>query len=237
MTSTPTLARLRAFVERRPEFRILLAFLALVLVVLVFGKAAAEVMEGDALAADRAILLALRSPGDPGPPVGPAWLRQAMTDVTALGGFTVLTVITVLAAGYLLAARRPRTALFLAGSAALGALLNTGLKALYARSRPDLVAHLVGTHSASFPSGHAMNSATVFLILAVIIARTQSSRAVRIYLVAAAIVLTLTVGFSRVYLGVHWPTDVAAGWAVGGTWAVLCALAARWVQPRVPDRG
>ncbi|HEX8365674.1 MAG TPA: phosphatase PAP2 family protein [Allosphingosinicella sp.] len=109
-----------------------------------------------------------------------------------------------------------------------------GLKALFMRPRPDVVAHLVDVTSTSFPSGHATNSAVVYLTLGALLARTQTSRRVRAYLMAVAIALTLTltVGFSRVYLGVHWPTDVVAGWCVGAAWATSCGLLARFLQRR-----
>ena len=116
------------------------------------------------------------------------------------------------------------------GAVTGGALLGTLLKAIYARARPDLVAHLVGTDSASFPSGHAMNSAVVYLTLAVLLARAETSVAVRRFLVSAAIGLTLVIGCSRLYLGVHWPTDVLAGWIVGGLWAAACSLGAKRLQ-------
>jgi len=136
----------------------------------------------------------------------------------------------MLAAGYLLAARKPVMALFMAVAVSSGALLGTALKATYARTRPDVVEKLVGVHSPSFPSGHAMNSAVVYLTLAVLIARTTTHRTVRLYLIASAISLTFVIGFSRVYLGVHWPTDVLDGWCVGGTWALVCSMVAKSLQ-------
>ena len=220
----------RLWQRHRVESRILLWFLGLVGAVFLFDKAASEVMEGDTLALDRAILLGLRTPGDLKVPVGPDWLSEAMVDITALGGVTVLTVIAALAAGYLLVDRKPHAAAFTVGAIAGGALVSTFLKWLYARTRPDVVEHLVGIDSASFPSGHAMNSAVVYLTLAVLLARTQTDRRVRIYLISVAMALTLAVGFSRVYLGVHWPSDVMAGWTVGGLWAVLCSMVAKSLQ-------
>jgi len=205
-------------------------FLAAVGGLFLLVKAASEVSEGDTLAFDRAVLLALRRQGDLATPVGPGWLREAMIDLTSLGSVAVLTVIAALAVGYLLAARKPALAAFTLGAVGGGAILGTVLKAVYARSRPDIVAHLVGTHSASFPSGHAMNSAITYLTLAVLLSRAETSHALRMYLVSVAIGLTLLVGFSRVYLGVHWPTDVAGGWIVGGLWAVGCSLLAKRLQ-------
>ncbi|HEU4651568.1 MAG TPA: phosphatase PAP2 family protein [Croceibacterium sp.] len=218
------------FAKHRAESRILLIFLALSGGLLLLGKAASEVIEGDTLAFDRAVLLFLRNSSDPAIPIGPLWLRQVMVDVTALGSVAVLTIITTLAAGYLVAAKKPMLASFMVGAVAGGALISTLLKQAYARARPDIVAHLVGTDSASFPSGHAMNSAVTFLTLAVLLARAEKSVAVRRYLISIAIGLTLVIGFSRLYLGVHWPTDVAAGWIVGALWAAGCSLWAKRLQ-------
>ncbi len=216
----------------RVDGRILAAFLILAAAAFAFIKLASDVVEGDTLGFDRWLLEAFRSAADPSIPAGPRWLRAAMIDVTALGGVTVLTLITVLAVGYLVAARKISTAAFLAAAITGGAILGTLLKTGFARARPDLVEHLVEVHSLSFPSGHAMNSAITYLTLGALLAGTEKNRAVRIYLMAAAIVLTLTIGVSRVYLGVHWPSDVVAGWCVGCAWAILCSLAARWLQRR-----
>jgi undecaprenyl-diphosphatase len=197
-----------------------------------FLNLASEVMEGDTLALDRRLLLALRQPADPSIPLGPSWLQDAMVDITALGGGTVLTLVTLLAAGYLLARRKRALALFLAAAIGAGGLFNTLLKDSFVRARPDVVPHLVEVSSASFPSGHAMNSAMVFLTLAALLASAERSWRVRIFLIASALLLTLLVGFSRAWLGVHWPTDILAGWTVGAAWAVACSLAARSLQRR-----
>jgi undecaprenyl-diphosphatase len=222
--------RPKLFAKHRVESRILLVFLTVAGGLLLLGKAASEVIEGDTLAFDRAVLLFLRQSSDPAMPIGPMWLRQVMIDVTALGSVAVLTIITTIAAGYLVAAKKPALAAFAAGAVVGGALISTLLKFTYARTRPDIVAHLVGTDSASFPSGHAMNSAVTYLTLAVLLARAEKSATVRRYLVSMAIGLTLVIGFSRLYLGVHWPTDVAAGWIVGGLWAACCSLLAKRLQ-------
>ena len=218
--------------ERRIEVRLLLAFLLIAALAFLFIRLAAEMSEGDTLGFDRQIIEALRSPGDRSVPIGPAWLRAAMLDVTALGGVSVLTLLTVVIAFYLVVARKLATAIFLAASIAGGGMLGVALKHLFMRPRPDVVAHLVDVSTTSFPSGHATNSAVVYLTLGALLARTQKDRAVRIYLIGAAMLLTLTVGFSRVYLGVHWPSDVLAGWCVGAAWATLCALLAQILQHR-----
>lgn len=215
---------------KRIDSRILLVFVVLVPAVFAFGKLASEMIEGDTLAFDRWLLVNLRTPGDPSVPIGPGWLHEAMVDFTALGGGAVLTLITLLAAGYLLARRRAATALFLTVAIAAGGILNTLLKHGFVRERPDVVPHLVEVSSASFPSGHAMNSAMVYLTLAALLARAERSWHVRVFLMAGAILVTLLVGFSRAYLGVHWPSDVMAGWSVGAAWACLASLVALQFQ-------
>jgi undecaprenyl-diphosphatase len=210
--------------------RILFVFLTLAATLFAFIKLASEVSEGDTLAFDRWFLMALRSATDLSAPIGPTWLHRAMIDVTALGGVSVLSIIIVIAAGYLVAARNLATALFLLVSVVLGALVGTLLKMNFARTRPDLVTHLVQVDTTSFPSGHAMNSAIIYLTLGALLARAEKDRIVRVYIVAVAMGLALVIGFSRIYLGVHWPSDVIAGWCVGAAWAILCSLTMRALQ-------
>lgn len=203
---------------------ILLGFMALVTLVFIwFG---AEIGEGETRRFDSAVLLAFRQPGDLAQPIGPHWLHMAMLDLTALGGGTVLTLFTLLVIGWLLVQQKYGHALFIAVAVGSGGILNTMLKTGYARPRPALVAHLVEVSSSSFPSGHAMNSAIVFLSLGVLLSRALPERRLKGYVLSAGVVLTLLVGTSRVYLGVHWPTDVLAGWAIGLAWAGLVWLVA-----------
>ncbi|WP_206376805.1 phosphatase PAP2 family protein [Sphingomonas sp. G-3-2-10] len=213
----------------RADFAMLLAFLGFAALSFVFLKLASEVLEGETMTLDRWIITGLRS-ADPTVPIGPSWFETMMLDVTAMGGVWGLTLITLFVTGFLIVARKYATAGFVALSVIGGALLGTGLKALFDRPRPDLVPHLVEVSNASFPSGHAMNSAVVFLTLGALLASTHRSRRVRIYLISVAVGLTLAVGFSRVYLGVHWPSDVVAGWCIGAAWAILCWITARLLQ-------
>lgn len=216
----------------RIDGRILITFLVLALIGFAFAQLASEVMEGDTLSFDRFLMAAFRDGADPALPIGPRWFRLAMVDITALGDVATLTVLTVIVAGYLLVVRKSSTALFLIGAVAGGALVGRLLKATFDRPRPDLVPHLVDVHTTSFPSGHAMNSAVVFLTLGALLARTETDYRARVYVLCVAILLTLTIGFSRVYLGVHWPSDVMAGWMVGGAWATLCWVLARRLEKR-----
>ena len=216
----------------RRETWLVIAFAVGAAALFLLLKIGSEIREGDTRAFDEALLLALRDPSDPARPVGPAWLALATRDITALGGVTLLTLLTLLAAGYLLAARRAATALFLVAAVSGGATMSMLLKPAFSRARPELVAQLIDVHSASFPSGHAMNSAVTYLTLGVLLARAERVPRVKVYLIFAALMLTLLVGLTRVYLGVHWPTDVLAGWVVGGAWAIACWAVAVRLQQR-----
>ena len=138
--------------------------------------------------------------------------------------------ITLFASGFIALQGKRKAALFLIFAVGGGMLLSLALKHGFSRPRPDLVPHASIVHTMSFPSGHSMMSATTYLTLAAILWRTQRRRRLKLYLFAAALLLTILVGFSRVYLGVHWPTDVLAGWFAGAAWACCAWLGARWLQ-------
>jgi len=188
-----------------------------VLVLVILGW---TIDRGHSFAFDRALLLALRRSGDLGVTVGPHWLEPAMVDVTALGGGTVLTVIVVLTLGALCVSRLWVTAGLVLAATVSGSLAVDCAKALVARARPDVVPHLVDVSSLSFPSGHSANSAIVYLTLALLLAQVIRGAALRRYVVGVAVVLVLAIGLSRIYLGVHWPSDVLAGWSFGALWAL-----------------
>ncbi len=191
-----------------------------------------EVLEGETRAFDEAVLLAFRNPADPADPVGPWWLEAMFRDLTALGGTAVLTLITFVAIGYLLINRQRSAALLVLISVAGGTMLSHFLKLGFERPRPDLVAHLVDVQTLSFPSGHAMLSAVTYLTLGALLARVQERKRLKAYILGVAIALTLLIGLSRIYLGVHWPTDVLAGWAAGAAWALGCWVVAASLQAR-----
>ncbi len=181
----------------------------------------------NATAFDREILLALRKPEDLSDPVGPDWLQHAATDLTSLGGLSVLITLVAAIGGFLLLDGRRSTALLLLASSIGATVVSSGLKAMFSRPRPDVVEHLVGVSTPSFPSGHALLSAAIYLTLGALLAREFPGTALRRYFVAVAVILTLLIGMSRVYLGVHWPSDVVAGWCIGALWAWGCWLLAR----------
>jgi undecaprenyl-diphosphatase len=198
----------------------------------VFATLANAVGRGSTRAFDEWLLVALRTPGNLADPIGPVWLEEMMRDFTAMGSTGVLTLMVLTIAGFLTMTRKGYAALFVLISVTGGTLLSQTMKWAYARPRPDLVPHGAEVYTASFPSGHSMMSAIVYLTLGALLARTQSERAVKAYVLSVAIVLTMLVGVSRVYLGVHWPTDVLAGWALGGVWALICWLVMTWLQTR-----
>ncbi len=203
-----------------------------------FMELADEVQDGDSHALDRRILLAMRVEGDTAEPVGPHWLEEAGRDFTALGGGAVLTALSLAAVGAAFILRRRRIALLIVIAIAGGTLLSTLLKRGFDRPRPDLISHGAEVVSESFPSGHSMMSAIVYLTLGILLTRVLPSRGLKVYVVALAGVVTILVGLSRVYLGVHWPTDVVAGWAVGAAWALLFWLVSLWFSSRgAPKRG
>jgi undecaprenyl-diphosphatase len=212
------------------EFALLAALAVAATAIWGFAELAGEVLEGDTHAFDERILLAMRSASDSSDPLGPGWLEELMRDLTALGSTGLLTIITLAVAGFLALDRKSHAAVFVLVAVGGGVLLSTLLKIGFDRPRPDLVPHGAVVYTASFPSGHAMLSAVVYLTLGALLARVQPRRLLKLYLLGLALLLTVAVGASRVYLGVHWPTDVLAGWAVGAAWALLCWAATLWLQ-------
>ena len=216
---------------RRPEPLLLGMALLAAIGLWLFIAVAEEVSEGETGALDRAILLAMRDPANLQQAVGPAWLDQAARDITALGSTSVLSLLVLLVVLFLWLLGRRGMALYVLVSTSVGAGLSFLLKALFQRPRPDLFPHGDTVLTTSFPSGHAMISTLVYLTLGVLLARLLTERRLEIFVVSSAMLVALLVGLSRVYLGVHWPTDVLAGWAGGASWALLCWTLAMWVWP------
>jgi undecaprenyl-diphosphatase len=197
-----------------------------------FLELAEDIREGDRFSLDRTILLLFRNPADPTDPLGPIWLESAVRDITALGGTVVITIVTLSAAGFLLLSGKPGAALYVVVAIAGATLLSFLIKAGIERPRPDLFPHGAPVYTASFPSGHATGAAATYLTLGALLARFQPHRRLKVYLLTLAAILTLLIGLSRLYLGVHWPSDVLAGWTLGASWALLCWLVARQLQRR-----
>ncbi|HEX8166668.1 MAG TPA: phosphatase PAP2 family protein [Beijerinckiaceae bacterium] len=197
-----------------------------------FVKLAGAVVEGDTEAFDRRILLSLRNPADLSDPIGPSWFEEAARDVTGLGSHTILLLVTLASLAYLLLMRKCGAALLLLAAVGGVMLLSAALKLGFERPRPDLVPHGARVYTASFPSGHAMLSAATYLTLGALLARVHERRHTKVFFLSVAIVLTVLVGASRIYLGVHWPSDVLAGWCGGAAWAALCWFVALQLQRR-----
>ena len=214
--------------------------LPLVLLLAVFGiiggflELADEMGEKETEAFDEAVILAMREPGDSDDPIGSPKVEEMARDITALGGMTLLTIVTLVSFGAAVFSGRAKLGWSALAAVLVGMFAMHFLKSGYSRPRPDLVEHGVWVSSASFPSGHSMMAAVVYLTLGILVARIQRRHRVRIFIVAVAILLTVLVGISRVYLGVHWPTDVFAGWFLGAAWAVLFWLVAMKIDPRSP---
>lgn len=216
--------QLAASVARRDrsELKLLLVALGVVCLLFAFVDLADEVGEGDTQSFDETVLSALRRADDPSRPIGPEWLRSGALDITALGSPTVLGLAVLSITGFMLLQGMKRTAAFVFIASVGGWFLNSGLKLIFQRARPSVVPHLREVMSLSFPSGHAMTSAAVYLTLGVVTMRAASGRLTKLYCIAVAMLLSFLVGASRVFLGVHYPTDVLAGWMAGLSWALLC---------------
>ncbi len=222
--------------EARRHPGLLLAAVLAAAAALLIAVLGATLARGVQFEFDRAVLLALRHGGAPGVPVGPGWFEQAMLDITALGGGTVLTLVTLAAIGWLLLRRHVLTAALLAAGVVSGSLAIAAAKAIVGRVRPEFVDHLVEAGSASFPSGHSGNSAIVYATLALLLAQITAGRRERLYLAGGALLLVLLIGFSRMYLGVHFPSDVLAGWSFGLLWALGWWALGGWLRDRAGRR-
>lgn len=212
------------------ELPVLIALLAIVVSLWIFVEVADEVYEGETHHYDLEAIRLLRQADDPAMPIGPRWVHEAGRDFTALGGVAVLTLVTLSVTGFLLLTRNWRAAWFVLAATAGGFVVSMLLKMIFARERPDVVPHLSIVSSYSFPSGHAMQAAVVYLTLGTLLSRLVEGYALKVYFLAVALLLTFVVGVSRVYLGVHYPTDVLAGWSAGLAWAAFCWLIARFLQ-------
>lgn len=214
------------------EATVLMALLLIVLATWAFVAIADRVSEGRTQSFDDWALRVFRQTEDPAVPIGPDWTREMGRDLTALGGLTVLTLLTFAVAGFLLIQGKSHAMWLVLVSTFGGFVAMTLLKSVYQRARPDLVPHLTTAMLTSFPSGHSMLSTAVFLTLGVLLAQFVPQRPLKAYCLLVALILAFLVGVSRVYLGVHYPTDVLAGWAAGLAWALICWLIARYLQRR-----
>jgi len=213
------------------EFVLILAAAVFCTSLLAFVWISGQV-RGGGLSMEDDWMRSLRTAADPSRPIGPQWLVHGSLDITALGSTVVLTGVTILVIVYLCLERWFASALFVAMAIGGGTLISVALKGFFGRPRPAVVPHLAEVSSMSYPSGHSMLSSVVYLTLAVLLARAMKRREIKVYLVSVALFLTFIIGLSRVYLGVHYPTDVMGGWTAGTCWAVFCWLAAYRLEKR-----
>ena len=216
----------------RPEIWMLATVFAIAGLLLAFGHIADEVVEGDTTKFDQTILLFFRNVNDLSDPIGPPWVEEMARDITALGSYAVLSIIFCAVVTYLFMARQRGAAIWVLAAVGGGVLLSNVLKLGYERPRPDIVAHAARVFTSSFPSGHATLSAITYLTLGALLAGLHGSLRFKVYFLSLAILLTIAVGISRIYLGVHYPTDVLAGWCIGAAWAALCWSISNWLQRR-----
>lgn len=213
------------------EVGILVAVFVCASLVWAFVAIADEVVEGETHQLDMAILMSLRTAGSPPDLIGPPWFEEMMRDITALGSYAFIIILVSAAVGYLLLVRKWALALLTLGAVVGGMLISNLLKMGFDRPRPDLD-HAARVFTPSFPSGHAMLSAVTFLTLGALLTRANVDWRAKAYFLTVAVFLTVIVGCSRIYLGVHYPTDVLAGWCVGSAWALICWSTAYWLQAR-----
>ena len=217
---------------RHPPF-VLAAMAALAGAMLVLAILGHTIAGGNRFAFDSTIMLALRQDGNLAVPAGPPWLKQAMIDVTALGGETVLALAAAVTIGFLVASRHLLAAALVFAGTVTGSIAVALVKGWVGRERPTLVDHLVEVGSASFPSGHAANSAIIYLTIALLSMQVITHRAARWFLFGVTLLLVVAIGMSRVYLGVHWPSDVLAGWSFGTLWALAWWAFGSWLRLRL----
>lgn len=213
------------------EFVAVVVTLVFLLAAIVFVHLAVAAPRGDYLPVEHEILQAFRQPGTD-LPLGPEWVSSGVRDLTALGSAIVIILLTVTITGYLLLTRRRAAAVLLLVATAGGQVMNGTLKHLFGRERPEATLHLVEVRSPSFPSGHSMAASIFYLTTGALLTQTARRRREKIYIIAAVLAVTGLIAFSRVYLGVHYPTDVVAGWCAGLVWALLCWTVARWMRRR-----
>lgn len=209
------------------EIQALLIWFSIATALWAFFYLGAEIGEGDTGTFDRRLISLLRTSDSVGEPIGPAWFKDSMRDVTALGGFTFLVLMTIVVVLSLLFHRKRREGIIVAATA-IGAQFSIEIfKLLYDRPRPGRLLPPIHAYTASFPSGHTTESTALFLIVATVIATLEAKDNTKILAYTVAIFVIVAIGFSRVYLGMHWPTDVLGGWVLGTVWALVAWIVLR----------
>ncbi len=224
--------------SKAPEARLLLGVAIIATGIWQIMALGGEAVEGETGAFDKRIMLALRVHGQAHVAIGPPWLGEALRDVSALGGTTIVVLATLMAVAALVFHRSPRRALILAGVVVAAQLADEVFKAHYGRSRPDYALPGMVVYAQSYPSGHSTASAALWFSLAIVAASFERHAAAKAFWFILSFLVVAAVGLSRVYLGVHWPTDVLAGWMLGACFAlagwILWRMAVGWDDRRSP---
>ena len=232
----PLFILVRALVRRAHDFRLAVGIVVLIGMALcvaatwAFGLIARQIERGSTQAFDDAVLHYLAAHRIP-------WLARAMLEVTALGTGLVVFMIVGVAALFLWLTTHRWSALLLLVATFGGLILNNVLKLVFNRPRPQVIPWVTPVVSSSFPSGHSMNAAIVYLTVAWLAARLMKGRWARWVLMLATFALVLLIGASRVYLGVHYPSDVLGGYVLGVAWAAFCMAMLETVQAYARRRG
>ncbi|MEG1451426.1 phosphatase PAP2 family protein [Brevundimonas sp.] len=233
MTAHPIAFSARVIRVARAEIGTVAGLLAGSLGLALFASVANGVAGGDDQGFDWAVLRWTRPYADaPDRPIGPWWLHEAAVDITSLGGIAVLGIFALMAVGFLLIHGKKLSAFLMVLGLTGGVLLSEGLKAFFDRPRPPAAYQVVETLNASFPSGHALLATVFYLSVGVMLTRAFPRTRVKAYALGWAVVLVLLIGLTRIYLGAHWASDVAAGWGIGAFWAMLLWLFAYAMERR-----
>lgn len=198
----------------------------------IFFEIIQGISEKETVSFDTSILKITRNPDDPAITQGPVWLPGVVRDITALGSGAVLAIVVLAVTLYLLLIKKYNAAVLVLGATIGGTILVSVIKMIIGRARPDVVPALMTETSLSFPSGHAAMSAVVYLSLAALLARMEFSYKIKIYIMSVALLLTFMIGLTRIFLGVHYPTDVLGGWTIGIAWATFCWFIAWYLESK-----
>jgi undecaprenyl-diphosphatase len=216
----------------RGEIAALAAFGILAGGLAVFADIAEDYDEDEARGFDMQVLTSLHPGPDLADPIGPAWLDRAAQDFSAFGSLAIICTIALVVIGFMVMQKRFAQAGMLVFALAGGLLLSETMKGIFERTRPPEIYHMAGALNASFPSGHALLSTVFYLTLGAMLARLLQRRRNKVYAISIALVIALLVGLTRIYLGVHWASDVLAGWSLGASWAMTCWLLEWWVEKK-----
>jgi undecaprenyl-diphosphatase len=214
------------------EQAVLIGWLLIVAGTWGFWEVSSLVAGGETQAFDERVVRLFRHPTHPEDTIGPRWLAQAAREITALGSYSALLLIIAISALFLAAAEQRIALRTLLGASFTGYALMLLLKHSFERPRPTVVPHLTDFHSSSFPSGHALMSVVIYVTLGFQLLRIIDHQRLRVAIIVTVVLLTTLIGVSRVFLGVHFPTDVLAGWTAGLVWSLVWLIGARRWQKR-----